>query len=100
MPYAMHSFGGNMICGKRGGKSFLNATRPNRRNQCPAGSLPCSNYTDAQHTVCYSQSSPRNSNCPITAFEFSKKETKLKNAVTTPFGSSAYFSFSRDENAL
>ena len=54
-PFAMHSFGNKMICGRRGGTPFINATRPDPVSKlCPIGTSPCSNFTSADNTICYS----------------------------------------------
>ena len=57
MPFAMHSFNGNLYCGRRGGDPFLNATRPDfQTKHCPSGTLPCSNSTSLENTFCYNAS--------------------------------------------
>ena len=103
MPFAMHTFDDNIICGKRGGNSFVNATRPDyNTKKCPTGTAPCSNFTSLENTICYDTSMSRNSSCPITGFEFtSVKKSNMTNAVTMDFVSNkSWFSFSRDVDAL
>jgi hypothetical protein len=54
MPFAMHSFNSMMICGKRAGQPFVNATRPDSETRlCPNNTLACSNFTAPDNTVCY-----------------------------------------------
>lgn len=71
MPFKMHRFDNRMICGKKGGPAFLNATRPDFDSKlCPNNTLPCSNSTSFENTLCYDKTQPRDSVCPITKFEF------------------------------
>ena len=52
--FTMNTFDSKIICGKRGGASFLNAIRPDFENKlCPKGTLPCSNSTSLENTICY-----------------------------------------------
>jgi hypothetical protein len=56
MPFKMHVFDNRLICGKKGGASFLNATRPDLKSLlCPPETLPCSNFTSIENTICYSK---------------------------------------------
>ena len=65
-PVSQTNFDGKSICGKRGGKSFLEVTRPDPETQeCPAGTQACSDSTDADSTVCYPPSELATS-CPVT----------------------------------
>ena len=65
-PVSQTNFDGKSICGKRGGKSFLEVTRPDPETQeCPSGTQACSDSTDAANTVCYPPSELAAS-CPIT----------------------------------
>jgi hypothetical protein len=57
MPFLMHVFDNRIICGKKGGPSFLNATRPDFNSKlCPENTLPCSNLTSPENTLCYDKS--------------------------------------------
>lgn len=95
-PFGMHSFGDTMICGRRGGQPFINATRPDPATRlCPAGTLPCSHYTSVDNTICYNAAEKREAVCPITGFEFSSGTSTLQNATSKKNGS-VNFSFSRD----
>lgn len=40
------------LCGKRGSKPYINAIRPNNQNVCPDGTIPCSELTTAERTIC------------------------------------------------
>jgi len=89
-----------MLCGKRGGLPFLNATRPDyRTGKCPDSTLPCSNSTSLENTICYDATLSRNSQCPITQFDFSFNSTTLPNPNTQNFGNTK-FSFSKDFDSL
>ena len=103
MPFKMHRFDNKIICGKKGGPSFLNATRPNFDSKvCPPNTLPCSNSTSLENTLCYDQTQPRDSVCPITKFEFysSGLNSTLPNARKLNFTNNVTFSFSKDYDAL
>jgi hypothetical protein len=86
MPFAMHSFNSMMICGKRAGQPFVNATRPDSETRlCPNNTLACSNFTAPDNTVCYPSDQKRDEVCPITGFEFSSSDgtlPTLRNPVT------------------
>ena len=60
------------ICGKRDGKSFSQAVRPNANNTCPSGTERCSNNTSAENTIC-SPISEHRAKCPITEIKFVKE---------------------------
>ena len=97
----MHSFEKKLLCGKRGGDPFLNATRPDfKTGKCPDATAPCSNFTTLDNTICYKINQQRDKVCPITGFEFTSAQSSFKNAVSFPFKSGATFSFSRDVDAL
>ena len=51
-PITMRDLGGVIICGKRGGKPFIEAVRPNSEGICPDFTLPCSTYTSLENTIC------------------------------------------------
>ena len=58
------------VCGKRGGLSFKEVVRPDPKTlQCPNGTEPCSNGTDAHSTVCYPPDQ-HNTSCPINDMVF------------------------------
>jgi hypothetical protein len=85
-PMFMHSFENKILCGKRGGSPFLNANRPDfETGKCPNATAPCSNFTSTENTICYDVSKDRNSECPITGFEFTSGKSQLKNAISKPF---------------
>lgn len=100
MPFGMHRFENKMICGRRGGQPFLNATRPELSGNCPEGTLKCSNATSLENTVCYDQSQRREDVCPITKFEFFDLSDKVKRQNALNFTDKVGFAFSRDHDAL
>ena len=65
-PVSQINFDGKAICGKRGGKSFLEVTRPDPETyECPSGTQACNDRTGPDVTVCYPPSELAAS-CPIT----------------------------------
>ena len=51
---ALSKIGGIVICGKRSGIPFANVQRPMiSTGICPDGTIPCSNTTQADKTICY-----------------------------------------------
>jgi len=58
------------FCGTRGGKAFLNATRPTANSDgswsCPTGTSACSKATSPEYTICQADMSL----CPITFMQF------------------------------
>ena len=58
-------FDGKRICGKLGGDSFLNVTRPNSSGQCPDNTTPCIADIDINDQLCYPPLE-HGSSCPIT----------------------------------
>ena len=74
------------FCGKRGGKSFIDVTRPDLETKlCPEGTKPCSSKTTIDNTVCYPEADI-DSSCPITDFKFvasSEKKTYSDRGYTT-----------------
>ena len=71
---------GARYCGKRGGKSFLLATRPQRDSSgelsCPDGFTPCIDETLDQsgryqdYAICRPDDVSAKDFCPITSFAF------------------------------
>ena len=58
---------GQRICGKRGGKSFAQVTRPDAETgACPSGTSACAASTSPENTVCYPKAEHATS-CPITS---------------------------------
>ena len=47
--------GGFEICGKRGGKPFVEITRVDAQGNCPNDKVPCSAATSRENTVCVTQ---------------------------------------------
>ena len=43
---------GVTICGKRGGKPFVDVIRPNTDGDCPSNTVPCSAFTSPENTIC------------------------------------------------
>ena len=67
------SFKDVMLCGVRGGYPYYNVTRVNlTSNLCPTGTVPCSNETDPEHTVCYTPDIADYS-CPIIDLRFTTR---------------------------
>jgi len=57
------------ICGVRGGLPWKDVKRPDySTKKCPNGTLPCSNQTSEQNTVCYPPA--QHDQCPITDLKF------------------------------
>ena len=54
------------ICGKRGGRSFLEAIRPTSDGQCPDLTVPCSSNTSPENTYCVYPDEKEADHCPIT----------------------------------
>ena len=56
-----------MICGRRGGSSFIDVLRPpsDEEVNCPDGTAPCSTFTSKENTVCY-PTADHVASCPIT----------------------------------
>ena len=50
----MTNLGGATICGKRGGKPFTEVARPTKEGSCPKNTVPCSEATSKENTVCVS----------------------------------------------
>ena len=62
----MTNLNGVEICGKRGGRSFIDALRPTDDNVCPEMTLPCSDITQPENTICVSLEDKDAGLCPIT----------------------------------
>ena len=62
----MSNLGGEKICGKRGSKPFTQALRPISDGFCPEKTVPCSNITSLENTVCISIEDKETGLCPIT----------------------------------
>ena len=61
----MTAIGEVIVCGKRGGPSFLNTIRVNPQTfECPIGYEPCSKATSPSETVCWPVGESKE-NCPI-----------------------------------
>ena len=61
---------GKYICGVRGGKPFFEVTRPDfETKKCPSGTLPCSDKTSPENTICYPEADLETS-CPILGVDF------------------------------
>ena len=43
---------GDTICGRRGGRQFVDTLRPNIDGECPAKTVPCSRKTSPENTIC------------------------------------------------
>ena len=65
-PITMTDLGGVMICGKRGGKSFAEAQRPQRDGKCPENMTACSDSTSLDNTICVLPFEQGAGECPIT----------------------------------
>ena len=70
----MTQLNGMILCGKRGGKSFINQTRvrPYKRT-CANGLLPCSFHTSQTDTICVAPER-KAEDCPILDIAFITKE--------------------------
>jgi hypothetical protein len=64
---------GKFICGKLGGKPFIDITRVNNSTGewiCPDPMVPCSTATEDDFTVCVNKN--ETADCPVTGLTFSK----------------------------
>ena len=43
---------GVKICGRRGGKPFVDVQRPTADGDCPSTTVPCSRATSPENTIC------------------------------------------------
>ena len=43
---------GDKICGRRGGKPFVDVQRPTTDGDCPGNTVPCSRATSPENTIC------------------------------------------------
>lgn len=103
MPFRMHAFDGRIICGKQGGLAFVEAVRPSIETKaCPDGFEPCSELTSIENTICFDSTLPKEDQCPITAFQFIKKDetSTLPNATELEFVGNVLLAFSKDADAL
>ena len=76
----MNRFDGLVICGKRGGYSFVDMIRPialiNGKNSCPPNHIPCNeNFFDVSsrgkdYVVCIHEGVDKETVCPITSIAF------------------------------
>ena len=60
---------GVSICGRRGGRPFFDTLRPDIDGECPAKTVPCSQNTSPENTICIEQDKTENEImdfCPIT----------------------------------
>ena len=48
--FEMHFFENMIVCGKRGGTGFINATRVDVDGNCPNSFEPCSTFTSLENT--------------------------------------------------
>ena len=65
----MSGLEGDTICGRRGGRQFVNTLRPNSDGECPNKSLPCSKITSPENTICVEPKELDGAildDCPIT----------------------------------
>ena len=63
----MTNLGTVKICGKRGGKPFIEALRPSANAEtCPDETIPCSSTTSIENTICVSREDKEAGLCPIT----------------------------------
>lgn len=58
-------FNGTMICASQNAIPFINATRLDQNQTCPAGMSPCSTFTSLQSTTCVATANIT-TNCPVT----------------------------------
>jgi len=68
-PVAQSTYSFRQICGRRGGKNFIEVQRPDVSGHCPNGTSPCSTKTTPENTVCYPLED-HESSCPITQIKF------------------------------
>ena len=73
-PVVQTLFKNKYFCGIRGGDPFVFVKRPLlSTGLCPNGTLPCSNSTSLENTVCYPQDE-HEEKCPILQMKFMKLE--------------------------
>ena len=65
-PINMTNDKGTVICGVRGGPTFLETVRPDfDTRECPKELIPCSSFTSVDDTVCINPEDVANFKCPI-----------------------------------
>ena len=73
-PINMTSEQNALVCGKRGGKNFLETQRVDPVTyECPQNFVPCSDLTPPSETVCV-ESSKKDEECPILDIMFIKQD--------------------------
>lgn len=86
------------FCGTRGGKSFLQAQRPELKTdnsgeyECPSNFVACSAETSADHTICVA-TAKKDTDCPIITALF----VKQSDYSTTTYPSTDYDAFEVDD---
>ena len=68
-PYILAELEGDTICGRRGGRQFVDTFRPNSDGECPNKTVPCSEITSPENTICVESKESDNTildDCPIT----------------------------------
>ena len=93
--FEMHFFENMIVCGKRGGTGFINATRVDVDGNCPNGFEPCSTFTSLENTICNESTLVQ----LHTGFDFSSGESALPNPVSMKFSDTVTLNFSRDVDA-
>ena len=63
-----------IICGKRGGRSFLEAIRPASNDRCPDLTVPCSNNTSPENTYCVYPDEKQAGLCPVTEIKIMSED--------------------------
>jgi hypothetical protein len=103
MPFKMHTFDGKMICGKRGGRPFLEAIRPDPVTlACPTGTEKCSDQTTADNTICFDSTLYKEDECPITKFEFINEigDCSQADSETLDFVNGVTLCYSKDADSM
>ena len=60
---------GVKVCGRRGGKPFVDVQRPTSDGNCPSNTVPCSRATSPENTICIEANEFESGipvDCPIT----------------------------------
>lgn len=96
-------FFGKRVCGKQGGLPFLNVTRVNETLVCPEGTLPCTDKTSSDNTICYNATESPLDVCPILSMEFvnnSSLSVLSSGQSSIQFNSTTYIVWSKDVDSL
>ena len=75
----MADIDGFKICGKRGGKPFVDAIRPNSEGACPSNTVKCSPFTSLENTICTEDVDL--GDCPVTYLRLLKPNQEVQDVI-------------------